>query len=146
MIAISLTSALAITGCGSSKKFPNNARPPTPVDLTIYINNSRVSVSPASVGAGPVIFIVSNQANHAQSVTIMPAGVAASQALANTGPINPQATSQVTVNFSTPGDYTVTTAANGTTDASLAAPTNIQAATLHVGPARAASNNTLLQP
>ena len=141
------TGALVASSCGSSGgTFANQPRQPVPIDLTVYINNSRVSVSPSSVGAGPVIFIITNAANQAERRTILPAGAAAGQPLADTGPINPQATSEVTVNF-TPGDYTITTGAgSGSTDASLANPSPIQAATLHIGKPRPASNNVLLQP
>jgi len=145
-IGILVTATLAASGCGSSTKFANQARPATPVDLTVYINDARVSVSPNSVGAGPVIFIVTNQSSHAQSLTVLPAGATAAQPLANAGPINPQATAEFTVDFSGQGDYTVTTAANGSTDASVTSPPSIQPATLHVGVARPTSSGVLLQP
>jgi hypothetical protein len=138
-------SAMAVAGCGGSSKFANQPRPATPVDLTVYINDSRVSVSPSSVGAGPVIFIVSNQSTHAQSLTVLPAGSTAAQPLANAGPINPQATAEFTVNFTGAGNYTVTTAANSGTDATSVS-SSIQPATLHIGPRRATSGNVLLQP
>ena len=138
--------AFVATGCGGGSTFANKPRPATPVNLTVYVNNSRVSISPASVGAGPVIFIVTNQASHAITLNVLPAGASAAQPVADTGPINPQATSQVTVDLSTPGNYTLTTAANGSTDASLTGPPTIQAATLHIGQARPSSSNQLLQP
>src|ERR1700692_3414479 len=89
--ALLATVALAIAGCGSGTKFANKPRPATPVDLTVYINNQRVSVSPASVGAGPVILIVTNQANKTESLTVQRAGNSGST-LATAGPINPQET------------------------------------------------------
>ncbi len=98
-------SAVAIAGCGSSGTFANKASPPQPINVTVYINNSKVSASPASIGSGPVNFIVTNQASSSESLTILPAGSSAGQPLADTGPINPQATAQVTVNFSSKGDY-----------------------------------------
>src|SRR5437016_13471613 len=85
---------LAISGCGGSGNFANKPRPATPVNLTVSINDQRVSVSPSSVGAGEVVFTVTNQASKAESMTIHPAGNS-SQSLASTGPINPQSTSQV---------------------------------------------------
>ncbi len=54
--------ALAVSACGSSATGATTPRPPAPVNLTVYIDNSRVSVSPSSVGAGPVEFIITNQA------------------------------------------------------------------------------------
>jgi len=46
--------ALAVSGCGGTSKGATTPRPPAPVNLTVYIDNSRVSVSPTTVGAGPV--------------------------------------------------------------------------------------------
>lgn len=142
-IGILALGAFSVAGCGGGAHFANNPRPPTPVDLTVYVNNSRVLVSPSSVGAGPVIFIITNQSRQAQSVTIQPAS--GGTALASTAPINPQATSQIQVNFS-PGNYTMTTGNPGTTDASQASPSSITPASLYIGPERPNGNNVLLQP
>ncbi len=132
--------ALALTGCGSGGMFANKPRPALPVNLTVYINDQRVSVSPASVGAGPVQFIVTNQASRNEALTVHSGG----GALANTGPINPGATAQVTVDFRS-GEYTIATdapAANPYLHAGAA----IHPATLHIGPARPSASNALLQP
>jgi hypothetical protein len=137
MLAVS---ALAVTACGASSQGATTPRPPAPVNLTVYIDNSRVSLSPSSVGAGPVAFIITNQASQAESLSILHSGSAAGQSLANTGPINPQATAQVTVNFSSPGRYSVSTGGDGSTGSS------IRAATLRIGKTRPNSNNQLLQP
>jgi hypothetical protein len=133
---------LSVSGCGSAGTFANKPRPATPVDLTVYINNQRVSVSPASVGAGEVIFIVTNQADKAESLTIHRGG----QSLANTGPINPQSTQQVTVDFNRPGQYTMSTTGSGGTDAQASGRSPIQPASLRIGAKRAGSSNALLQP
>ena len=105
-----------------------------------------VSLSPSSVGAGPVVLIVTNQATTAQSLTVLPAGASAAQPIADTGPINPQATTQVTVNLNTPGAYTVATAPNGSTEAAAAVPTGVHPALLRVGRPRPSGSNELLQP
>jgi hypothetical protein len=136
--------ALAAGGCGGGATFANKPRPATPVNLTVYINSARVSVSPASVGAGQVIFIVTNAANRTETLTIQPQG--GTRQLGTTGPINPQATAQVTVDFANPGDYTLATGNAGATDAAQASPTSIQAARLHIGPPRPNGSNALLQP
>jgi hypothetical protein len=138
---------LALAGCGAtSGSNPDKPRPPTPVNLTVYISNSRVSVSPDTVGAGPVVFIVTNQARSTQSLSISQAGFSTNNALANTGPINPQATATVTVDFKDQGDYTVDTSGGGSTQATQALPSGIQSATVHVGPPRPNGSNQLLQP
>lgn len=137
-------SALAVCGCGSiGGKAATAARTPTPVNLTVYVNDSRVSVSPASVGAGPVVFIVTNQASSAEALSISRAGRAGT--LATTAPINPQGTTQVAVDFR-PGDYTIGTTPQGGTDASLSAAPPIRPAAIHIGHARPSSSNQLLQP
>ena len=117
-------------------------RPPSPVNLTVYVNDSRVSVSPASVGAGTVVFIVTNQARHAESLAISAAG---GSTLASTAPINPQGTTQVSVNFK-PGEYTIATAPHGRTDAELSQTPPIRPASIRIGRQRASSGNQLLQP
>jgi hypothetical protein len=137
--------AVTLSACGTSGgTFANKPRPATPINLSVYINNARVSVSPASVGAGPVVFLVTNAANRTESITIQTPG--GSQTLANTGPINPQTTAQVTVDFQSPGDYTVATDRSAATQAQQAAPNAIQPATLHIGRARPSASNQLLQP
>jgi hypothetical protein len=136
----------AIAGCGSSTHFANQPSPPVPINLTVYINDQRVSVSPGSVGAGPVVLIVTNQSSKAQSLTVLPAGTSAGQPLADTGPINPQATAQVTVNLNTPGSYSVGTTPDASTEAAASLPTGIRPALVHVGRPRPSGSNTLLQP
>ena len=135
---------LAVSGCGGGAHFANKPRPAAPVNLTVYVNDARVSVSPDSVGAGQVIFIVTNQASRTESLSIHPAADPA-RSLADTGPINPQATAQVTVDLNT-GDYTVAAAKLGLTEAELARPSTIQAAGLHIGGPRPSASNALLQP
>jgi len=136
--------ALIVSACGSTGgKSASLARPPSPVNLAVYVNDSRVSVSPTSVGAGPVIFVVTNQASHAESLAISKAG--APQALASTAPINPQGTTQVSLTFK-PGEYTIATSATG-------APTPSSPSPRRSSPPRSASGasgrrrgTSLLQP
>jgi len=136
---ISVTAA----GCGGGTTFANKPRPPTPVNLTVYINNARVSVSPSSVGAGPVVFIVSNAADKTVSLNI---GSSDGTSIGTTGPINPQSTAQVTVDFRDPGLYKVSAGATGKTQAQQNQPSSISPATLHIGKQRASGSNQLLQP
>jgi hypothetical protein len=143
-IGILVVTAAALSGCGSGSTFANLPRPPTPVDLTVYISNQRVLVSPNSVGAGPVTLIVTNQSAKTQSLTVQRAD---DSALASTGPITPEATAEVTVDFNTQNqDYTVTTSPTGQTDASRTLPSTIKGASLHIGHSRPSGNDTLLQP
>lgn len=142
-IGIFAVSALTVSGCGGGTTFANKPRPPAPVNLTVYVNNARVSVSPTSVGAGPVVFIVTNSADQTESVTIQSQdGVR----LGTTGPINPQSTAQVTVDFRDPGDYTVATATSGSTQAAQSQRSSVQAARIHIGKQRPSASGQLLQP
>jgi hypothetical protein len=144
VIGILVAGTVAISGCGGAGgASPTASRPPAPVNLTVYVNDSKVSVSPTSVGAGPVVFVVTNQASHAEALAI--SSVEGSNMLASTAPINPQATTQVSVDFK-PGNYTIATAPHGSTDASLANPTRIAAASIHIGPARPSADSSLLDP
>jgi hypothetical protein len=136
-----VASALALTACGSTSSGATTPRPSAPVNLTVYIDDSSVSVSPSSVGAGPVTFIITNQAIQAESLTIVRSGSSAGDPLASTGPINPQATAQVTVNFSSRGTYSLSTADPGAGTGSSVRPTSIT-----VGAPRPNSNNQVLQP
>jgi hypothetical protein len=136
--------ALVITACGSTgSRAASRPRPPTPVDLSVYVSDSRVSVSPRTVGAGPVVFTVTNQGSQSVSLAISKSGQ--SQPLASTAPINPQGTTQVSVSFG-PGNYTIATGPRVSTDAALAAPPWIRAASIHIGRERRDGENSLLQP
>jgi hypothetical protein len=145
-IGIIVIATGVVAGCGSSSHFANHPSPPVPVNLTVFINEQSVSVSPASVGAGPVILIITNQARTAESLIVMPAGTSAGQPIADTGPINPQATAQLTVNLNQPGAYTVGITPNASTEAAAALPSGVKPAVLRVGHPRPSGSNALLQP
>lgn len=142
-IAAFLALAVGVAGCGSSAHFADKARPPTPVDLSVYVNDKTVSVSPASVGAGPIIFYVTNSASRTQSVTVKP--LAGGGTSASTGPINPGTTAQVQADLRS-GDYTVATSSSGGSDAGSVTSKPITPGKLHIGPPRQNSNNAVLQP
>jgi hypothetical protein len=136
--------ALVISGCGGGSTFANKPRPASPVNLTVYVNSAQVSVSPSSVGAGPVAFIVTNSDRQTETLAIKAAD--GMQTLASTGPINPQATADVTIDFKNPGDYMLSASKSGTTEAAQSNRSSIQAATIRIGPARPTSSSQLLQP
>jgi hypothetical protein len=139
---LALTTA-AIVGCGGGSHFANKPKPAIPVNITVYVNNARVSVSPSSVGAGPVVFIVTNAADQTESITVQSTdGIH----LASTGPVNPQSTAQVTVDFRDPGTYTVNAGQTGSTEAAQNQPSGIQPATIKIGQKRPSASDQLLQP
>ena len=130
---------LALAGCGGTTHFADKARPANPVNLTVYVSDAKISVSPSSVGAGPATFIVTNQATRSVQLTLQPA--AGGAALATTAPINPQATSSFSVDFR-PGDYTLATSPTADTLGTA----TISSASLHIGGPRANGNSALLEP
>ena len=133
----------AVAGCGAAGgTAPTQSRPPSPINLTVYVNDSRISVSPSRVGAGPVVFIVTNQASKAEQLAVSRPGM--SSPIASTAPINPQGTTQTSVNFR-PGDYTIATQRHGT-DAELSRQPSIRSASIHIGRERANGSDNLLQP
>jgi len=135
---------VVVSACGTvGGSSPSAARPPAPINLTVYVNDARVSVSPESFGAGPVVFVVTNQASRAEALAISRAGQ--NQPLASTAPINPQGTTQVAVDFR-PGEYTIATASHGATDAQLSQASSIRSVQIHIGQERANSSRQLLQP
>jgi hypothetical protein len=142
MIGAVAVTAVAVSACGSTGgKSAALLRPPTPVNLSVYINDSRISVSPTKVGAGPIVFVITNQASHAEALAIS----TGSRTLATTAPINPQGTTQVTVD-TRPGTYTVAAAPHGATEAQLTQVSPIAGASIHVGHLRPSSSNQVLQP
>lgn len=139
--------AIVVSACGSSGgHFANQPRPPSPVNVSVYINDQRVSVSPASVGAGPLVFIVTNQASQAVSMTILPAGSAAAQSVADTGPISPQATAQIKVSLDPHTTYKVATSATASNEAAAATASPIRPALLRIGKPRPSASNQLMSP
>jgi hypothetical protein len=61
---------VALAACGSDDERENALRPPAPINVTAAIDDRRVRVSPRSFGAGPVVFVISNQSALAQEVTL----------------------------------------------------------------------------
>lgn len=136
-----VAATLGVAGCGGTSHFADKSRPATPVNLSVYVNNRNVSVSPASVGAGPVVFLVTNMASKTELVTIRPVD-GGSGDTASTGPINPGTTAQVQADLNT-GTYSVSTSspANGLPGGSI-----IKPAALHIGKPRGNSNSAVLSP
>ena len=123
--------AVALAACGGGgQHFADVPRPPTPVDLSVYINNRHVAISPAKVGAGPVVLYVTNQASRTETLTIRRAGAA----VASSGPINSGQTAQVSADLRSPGSYAIATGGP------------VRAARLRIGKPRPNADNVLLQP
>lgn len=142
-VGLLLASAMTLTACGGGAHFADQTRPAAPVNVSVYINDQRVSVSPSTVTPGSVAITITNQSSSAQSVQVVPAG--GSNATTTTGPISPQADDQVTVSLGD-GQYSVGIAPTSSTQAAAATPTGIMSGLLTVQGQRQSSNNQVLQP
>lgn len=130
-----LAGGLALAGCGGGNDYKNDPRPPSPINVTAYVGAKRVSVSPNTIGAGPIVVIVTNQSNSSQDVTFQTdlAG-GKGDVTQSTGPINPGDTGQIKVDV-VEGKYVVKTGDDA-----------IRPAAVSVGTERASAQNDLLQP
>jgi hypothetical protein len=121
---------ISACGTGSPAHFKNQPRPAVPVDLSVYMDNNHISISPAKVGAGPVILYITNQASGAQTLNI---DNAHGSAVATSGHINSGTTAQISTSLRT-GTYR------------LAGGAKIATARLKIGKPRPNADNVLLQP
>ncbi len=128
---------LAAAGCGSSDGYDNASRPPAVLTLSVEVTNGRVAVSPAHIGAGPVVLLIANESGRTREVTLTaPAGTsrACVDADASSGPISPQSTARIQL------PLIEGTCVVGVTD------DGVHAARLTVGAERDSSQQDLLQP
>jgi hypothetical protein len=140
-MALAATAAAVAVGglaaCGDDEeRRANNPRPPTLKLITGSISDSRVSVSPATFGAGPIDLLVTNQSGTAQRVTLASddapgSGPGIRQV---TAPINPRDTARLSATVQ-PGRYRV----------QVSGP-DIRPARLVVGAPRPSAQNDLLLP
>ena len=142
-LGVLLLTGAVLAGCGGTSHFADQPRPAVPVNVSVYINDQRVSVSPHTVSPGPITITITNQASAAEPLQVAPAG--GSGADATTGPISPQANDQMTVDLHS-GQYTIGVAPNSSTQAAAATPTGIAPGLLMVSGHRQTSNAQLLQP
>ena len=132
MIGIVGVTAILVSGCGAgSGMFADRPPPPEPITITGSINNSRVLISPASFGAGPINLEVTNAASRSVSLAIQNAS---GRSIADLQSINPEPPGDVKLNIA-PGDYVV-----------VASAPSIKPAELHVGKQRSGTANSMLQP
>jgi hypothetical protein len=139
---ILVAGTLALAGCGSSGgSAASRPAPPNPLGVSVLITNARVVASPASFGAGPVLFTVTNQARGSQSLRIARGH---GSPVADTAPLNPQGSTQISVIFHR-GRYTLKARSRGRAGAPPQGG-RIHPQTIIVGRSRAGSGSTLLSP
>jgi hypothetical protein len=125
--------AALIAGCGD-EDFKNEARAPVRVALTGVIQDDKVTVSPAKIGAGPVEITISNQTDSERTITLEGESITEEQ-----GPVQPGDTATIQRTLA-PGEYEVRAGSK------RAVRKEIQPAVLRIGKERENSNNELLQP
>jgi hypothetical protein len=125
---------IALAGCGDDNDdFANEPRPAVPVQITGVITDDEVTVSPASIGAGPVVLTLSNQSEDPHTVTLEGGTVRE-----RIGPINPLDTGTIQRTLEE-GDYEVKAGSE------RAVAREIRAAALEIGaPRKSSSDETLL--
>lgn len=125
---VAAAAALALAACGSDD-FPNDPRPPSPIELTAAIDDRAVSVSPSEFGAGLVVITVSNQTDDPTRLVLE------GPTSAQSGEIVPGGTASIK-----------TTLEEGTYEAAAGTEIDIKTSTVTVGPERESSKDELLQP
>jgi hypothetical protein len=125
--------AVVLGACGDDD-FENNPRPPVPIGLSGVIQENKVTVSPARLGAGPVLITISNQTRRARTITLEGGSI-----IQREGPIEPGDTATIQRTLK-PGSYEVRAGSE------TAVRKEIVPATLDIGNERRDSNNDLLLP
>jgi hypothetical protein len=125
-----------LAGCGGGGDYANRPRPAAPINVTAAITDSRISVSPRSFGAGPIVLIVANQSSSAQEVTFATDELGGSEPgrTFNTTPINPRGVATLKVDVRE-GDWELSTGEDA-----------IRSAAVTVGRPRKSAQDDLLQP
>jgi hypothetical protein len=134
--SVPLIAVLALAGCGGSQQRENDLRPATPVTLTGAIHEDGLQISPAAVGAGTIVLIVSNQSGAPQTVTFETDELGGRKVgrQASSPEIAPRATGRLTID-AREGTYSVHVGDRA-----------IRAARVKVGPPRKSAQDQLLLP
>ncbi|MGH2741377.1 MAG: hypothetical protein ACRDN8_02595 [Thermoleophilaceae bacterium] len=120
-------------GCGD-EDFENEPRPPVPLELTGVIQEDKVTVSPSSVGAGPLVITISNQTDARHTLTLEGESIKE-----EVGPVAPLDTATIQRTLA-PGSYEVRAGSM------RAVKKEIAPASLDIGKERQNSNSELLLP
>jgi len=127
---------VVLAGCGGEDDYENSPRPATPINVTAAITDERVSVSPETFGAGPIVLIVSNQSGSEQALTFETDEIGGENPGVSkaTNTIAPSGTASLQVDMRE-GSYAVRVGDQG-----------IEPATVEVSGERASAQDALLQP
>jgi hypothetical protein len=127
--------AAAAAGCGADEEYENRPRPPAPINVTAAIDQGRIRVSPQSFGAGPVVFVISNQSGLAQEVTFETDEIAGAQGgIRKSAAVPARSTGTLKVD-AREGTYRLSASSQG-----------VRAAAVRVSGRRPSAQDALLQP
>ncbi len=142
---LAATGASALAGCSAGAvQTAGRPTPPPPLNESVFIGHGAVSVSPAMVGAGPLIIAIANQAPRALRLVVV-AGGSGGRTLARSSPIGSASYGQLSVDLA-PGRYTLAATPTGATDAQLASGSGVVSAALSVTAQRPSGEGALLTP
>jgi hypothetical protein len=134
-LTLAVAAACGVAGCGGGSDYANTDRPPSPINVTAAISTKKVSISPKTFGAGPIVLIISNQTGAKRKLTLQTAELGGSKpgtkATSNTIDAHDTGTMKVDVRE---GDYEISVSGGG------------KAAKLTVGKERASAQDQLLEP
>lgn len=125
---LAAAASLALAACGE-EDFPNDPRPPSPIDLTANITDREVILGAEEIGAGIVNVTVTNQSKDPAMLTFD------GPTIVNGPELPPNTVGSVKANFEE-GEYEVTGGEEAPAVPSV----------LVVGPERESSQNDLLLP
>jgi len=131
--ALAVIIATGLASCGDDD-FTNDPREAVAVDLTGVIQSDKVTVSPAEVGAGPVVITISNQTDDPHEIFLRGGTVDAS-----VGPVSPTSAATIRRTLAR-GDYEVSVGSEA------AVPREIKPAKLRVGADRKSGSEDLALP
>jgi hypothetical protein len=133
LATLAIAALLPAAACGG-EDFENAPRPPVPVGLTGVIQDDRVTVSPAEVGAGQVTITISNQTDGPKTITLEGESITE-----QVGPVGPLDTAEISRTLD-PGSYEVRAGSE------KALRKEIEPAMLAIGKERKSSSGDLLLP
>ena len=125
----------ALAGCGGEADYANKPRPAAPINVTAAISDKRISISPKKFGAGPVVFIVSNQTGDERTLTLQTEELGGDKPgiKRSSDPIAPRGTGTLKADVRE-GSYAISVG------------DGLSPASLEVGPARKSAQDELLAP
>jgi hypothetical protein len=135
VLVLAAALSCGVAGCGGGSDYANKPRPATPINVTAAISTKKVSVSPKTFGAGPIVVVISNQTGTPQTLTLQTQELGGSKPglKVSSDPIGPRDTGTMKVDVRE-GSY------------ELSARGGVKAASVEVSKDRKSAQDELLEP